>query len=178
MKGIVFTEFLEMVESKFNYNLVDEILNETDLPSGGIYTAIGTYDHSEIIKLVSKLSEKTNIPVEDLVYSFGVHLFDVFSKGYTQFFAKATNAFEFLYSIENYIHTEVKKLYPDAELPSFQITKTTDTHLVMIYSSERKMAKLAHGLIDGCLNYYGEKAEVSLNALNSDGSKVQFDIKK
>ena len=35
-------------------------------------------------------------------------------------FANATNGFEFLQSVDQEIHVEVLKLYPDAELPSFR----------------------------------------------------------
>jgi hypothetical protein len=53
MKGIVFTEFIEMVEQRFGYEIVDELLTETELPSGGAYTAIGTYSHHEIVAIGS-----------------------------------------------------------------------------------------------------------------------------
>ena len=33
MKGIVFTEFLELVEDKFGLETVDEIINNSDLKS-------------------------------------------------------------------------------------------------------------------------------------------------
>lgn len=178
MKGIVFTELLEMIESKFGYATVDELLNETDLPSKGIYTVIGTYDHSEIITLVTKLSEKCDIPVPDLVYTFGRHLFIIFTKSYAHFFNQATDAFDFLGSVENYIHAGVKKLYPDAQLPHFEIKQRTDKKLEMIYSSNRKMADLAHGLIDECLAYYNETAEVIVTPLAEDGSRVAFEIVK
>ena len=36
MKGIVFTEFLEMVEDKFSPELADRIIEGAELPSGGI----------------------------------------------------------------------------------------------------------------------------------------------
>ncbi len=52
MKGIVFTEFLEMVEEKFSPELADRIVEEAELPSGGVYTTVGTYNHGEMIKLV------------------------------------------------------------------------------------------------------------------------------
>lgn len=178
MKGIVFTELLEMIEAKFGYTTVDELLNETDLPSKGIYTAIGSYDHSEIVILVTKLSEKSNIPVPDLVYVFGRHLFIIFTKSYAHFFNHATGAFDFLGSVENYIHVEVKKLYPDAQLPHFKITQLTDKKMEMIYSSDRKMAALAHGLIDECFAFYNETAEVSITPLTDDGSRVVFEIVK
>jgi hypothetical protein len=178
MKGIVFTELLEMVEQTFDYTMVDTLLTETDLPSGGIYTAIGTYDHAEIVALVVKLSEKTQIPVSDLVYSFGRHLFVTFTKSYSHFFDKATGALDFLRSIHNYIHVEVTKLYPDAQLPHFDIQQESSQKLIMTYSSDRKMADLAHGLIDGCLAHFKEEATVNMTFLAEDGSKVLFEITK
>ena len=58
MKGIVFTEFLEMVEQKFGLEVLDQIIIESNLASGGIYTSVGTYDFIEMQSLIVKLSEK------------------------------------------------------------------------------------------------------------------------
>ncbi|MFT6414777.1 MAG: hypothetical protein ACJARZ_000109 [Dokdonia sp.] len=43
MKGIIFTEFLDLVEATFGLEMVDIILNASKLPSNGVYTTIGTY---------------------------------------------------------------------------------------------------------------------------------------
>ena len=86
MKGVVFTELLELVEEKFGDEIADQIIEESDLPSGGAYTAVGTYDHQEIFQLVTQLSAKTNAPVPTLVKAFGQHLFGRFYAGYPQFF--------------------------------------------------------------------------------------------
>ncbi len=53
MKGMVFTEFLEMVEDRFSPEIADRIITASDLRSGGAYTAVGTYEHSEMIQLVT-----------------------------------------------------------------------------------------------------------------------------
>ena len=53
MKGVVFNVFLEMVEDHFSYNMVDDLLLSLDLPSGGSYTSIGTYDVNEMVSLVA-----------------------------------------------------------------------------------------------------------------------------
>ncbi len=45
MKGVVFTEFIEMVEDQFSADMVDDIIDDAQPPSGGAYTAVGTYDH-------------------------------------------------------------------------------------------------------------------------------------
>ena len=39
MKGIIFTEFLDMVEKKFSIETVDHIIEVSNLSSGGSYTA-------------------------------------------------------------------------------------------------------------------------------------------
>lgn len=178
MKGIVFTELFEMVEQEFGYEMVDILVETTDLPSGGIYTSVGTYNHTEIVNLVVNLSERSQIPVPELFRAFGKYLFKTFTKSYHHFIEKAPNAFIFLGSIHNYIHVEVKKLYPDAELPYFDIEYPNSDTLIMNYQSGRKMADLALGLIEGTLEYYNESAIVSHNLLNEDGSHVQFVIIK
>ncbi len=48
MKGIVFTNFFEMVEEKIGFELVDQLIEGTELATGGAYTTIGTYDHKEL----------------------------------------------------------------------------------------------------------------------------------
>ena len=59
MKGIIFTEFLEMVEEKFGYEVVDEIISKSELKSNGIYTSVGTYAREEMMVLVDHLHLKT-----------------------------------------------------------------------------------------------------------------------
>lgn len=176
MKGIVFTEFMEMVEQKFGYEMVDELLTRTDLPSGGAYTSIGTYSHHEMVSLVIGLSHKTKTPIPTLLYSFGQHLFQTFSKSYGHFFEGVPDAFTFLESIERYIHVEVKKLYPDAELPRFQTKRLDEKTLEMIYHSERSMGDLAHGLIASSLENFKEKAEIKRESLEDGGKTERFVI--
>ncbi len=175
MKGFVFTEFLEMVEDKFGFDVADKIVTESHLPSGGVYTSIGTYPHTEIVTLVVKLSEVTEIPVPDLLQVYGHHLFFLFSKSHAQFFEDVSGSFDFLEKIDNYIHVEVKKLYPEAELPKFEIERD-DSKMEMIYMSSRKMSDLALGLIKGCLEYYEEKADIKMDNVKEDGSVVKFTI--
>ena len=45
MKGLVFTEFLELVDEQFSFETCEQIIEMSDLPSGGIYTSVGTTSH-------------------------------------------------------------------------------------------------------------------------------------
>ncbi|MEQ8908539.1 MAG: heme NO-binding domain-containing protein [Vicingaceae bacterium] len=178
MKGIVFTEFLEMVEDKFGLLTLDKVVEENKLASGGAYTAVGTYDHAEMVLLVTNLSKEVNVPVGDLLEVYGKHFFDVLLQSYPSFFQGVKSAFQFLSSIENHIHVEVLKLYPDAELPSFDISQVDDKTLKMVYHSERKLAAFAKGLIEGCIAYFKEDIQVEMKALKEDHSVVEFRLHK
>lgn len=175
MKGIIFTEFLDLVEEKFGFEMQDAIIEECDLPSGGSYTAVGTYDHSEIVALVSKLSEKTEVPVADLLQIYGEHLFGRFTALYSRFFEGTTTAFEFLESVESNIHVEVLKLYPSAQLPRFDTTRLDENTLEMIYHSGRHLEDVAQGLIRGCLKHFKEEADIHRDPATPDGG-VRFVI--
>lgn len=179
MKGVVFTEFFDMVEDVFGYEMVDDLLNETDLPSGGIYTAVGTYAHQEMVQLVLKLSEKSQTGVDVLLKTFGKHLFGRFVENYAHFFSECKDAFSFLGAIEDHIHVEVRKLYPDAELPTFH-TKLSDDgkELKMTYYSDRSMGDLAEGLIESTLSYYEEEASLARVDKEDSGKVVEFTITK
>lgn len=176
MKGVVFTEFLDMVEDRFSADMVDDIIDDADLPSGGAYTAIGTYPHEEIVALVVALSGRSGIAVPDLLKVYGEHLFGIFVKGYPGFFAGVSDAFEFLAGIEDIIHAEVRKLYPDAELPRFDVECCEHgRQLTLIYDSRRHFEDLAEGLMRGCIAHFGGDIDIHREALgDGDARKERF----
>ncbi len=178
MKGLVFTEFSEMIENQYGYGLVDQVLIETELPSGGAYTTIGTYDHAEMNTLVQRLSQKIGTSVPDLLRAYGRYMFTTFTKNYYPFIARSDSAFSLLKSVQHHIHVEVRKLYPDAELPHFTVEQPAPERLTMHYVSERKLSDFAYGLIEGCLLHFGERATLTKTDLTADGSQVLFVIEK
>ncbi len=165
-----------MVEERFGYEVVDQIISASTLESNGIYTAVGTYPHSEIVQLLMNLSDQVKVDPMLLLKEFGKYLFDVFLKGYPHFFSAVNNACDFLLSVDNHIHVEVLKLYPDADLPTFVTEKLSDGTMVMIYKSERKMAALAEGLMERAIAHYNEDCNIIIEYIKSDGSEVKFTI--
>jgi len=174
MKGIVFTEFLDMVERKFGMIVADKIVSNSTLASEGVYTSVGTYEHAEMVQLVTQLSNETKLPIKDLLLVYGEHFFKVLADSYPSFFKGVPNAFSFLSSIENYIHVEVLKLYPDAELPRFDIVEVDENTLEMTYYSERKMAAFARGLLNSSIKFFNEDISIESEDLSGDGGKVKF----
>jgi len=176
MKGIVFTEFLEMVESTFGLEVTDTIIENSELVSEGIYTSVGTYDFNEMVALLTSLSKEVQLPANDLLHTFGLYLFDSLGKAHPEVIQSYTSPLALLFSIEDHIHVHVKKLYPDAELPTFTIIEKTDTTLSMIYSSSRGLYSLAHGLMEKTFSHFNKSAQISFELLQEDGTEVKFDI--
>ncbi len=174
MKGIIFTEFLDMVEMKFSIDTVDQIIEASNLESGGSYTSVGTYPHTEMTELVVNLGRVTGIPVKDLLIAFGNYLFNRLATMYPNFVVFENGLLSFLESIENHIHIQVKKLYPDAELPKFNTKLIHEKKIEMIYLSERHLGDLAEGLLMGAIEYF--KQEASLKRERQLDETIKFTI--
>ena len=170
MKGIVFTVFLDMVEDKFGEDVVEDIIDDAGLESGGAYTSVGSYPAEEMRQLVHQLSLKSNLPVDALLESFGHVLFKGLHKAYPHFFTE-TDLFRFLSSIHTYIHVEVKKLYPDAELPEFEVERETNEQLVLIYTSSRHMEALAEGLMEAAAKHFQETFDIQKEKIGADRTR-------
>ena len=181
MLGMVFTEFLDMVDQKFPTEVADQLISlaEAQFASRGIYTSVGNYDHAEMLLLVKQLSDETGFPVSDLVEAYGEHLFDRFRIRYPSFFEGIHDSFEFLEQIEAHIHKEVRMLYPSANLPTFDCRRHGQNLLVMEYSSERPFAHLAYGLMKGCAAHYNELIEITMTLRPpADGRCAIFRLQK
>ncbi|KAA1243309.1 heme NO-binding domain-containing protein [Aquimarina sp. RZ0] len=178
MKGIIFTEFLELVENKFGLEVVDQIIQESNLPSGGIYTTVGTYDFAEMLSLLKKLSAHTTISIDDLLLTYSEHFFGVLVESYPGLISKYKDPIELLSSIEDHIHVEVQKIYPDAELPTFEILEKTSSSLVLVYKSSRAMYNFGLGLMNKTFDHYNATATILLEKIKEDGTEVKFSITK
>jgi len=178
MKGIVFTEFLELVEDKFGLEMVDNIIESSNLESNGVYTSVGTYSFSEMLQLLQHLSKNTGLSIDNLLLVYAEHFFSVLEDSYPGLLATYKDPIEMISSIENHIHVEVRKIYPDAELPTFEVIEKTETSLIMIYKSSRAMHHFGLGLMNKTFEHFNATATIVLEKIKEDGTEVKFIINK
>ncbi|SON48702.1 heme NO-binding domain-containing protein [Vibrio tapetis] len=176
MKGIIFTEFLELVEAQFGLETLDTVLTLAE--DEGIYTSVGSYDHKNLVKLIVQLSKQTDIPPEDLQQVFGQSVFKnlLASLPADVSLIQSANTFQFIRHVEEYIHVEVKKLYPEAKPPSFVFINESDTTMTVDYHSARCMSHVCLGLIHGCAEHFNEELDVTSEPQNESGSCVRFHL--
>ena len=168
MKGIVFTEFMEMVEKTWGIDMVNELVDSVDTDTGGSYTSVGTYDYKELVGYMVALSERQSIPVPQLVQEFGRYLAGSFVSKFPIFFEGHSDTFSVLRKVDDHIHVEVRNLYSDAELPTFQFKDLSENQLQLTYESKRHFQDLAEGLIHGCSEYFNETINIDRQDESTD----------
>ena len=176
LKGIIFVELIKMAETTFGDDTVDMVLDKADLDNGGAFTTVGNYPCSELVKIVIAFSVHSGLSPKLLQKKFGHWMMAHFVVAYPQFFKDKVSAFAMLESIEAEIHVEVRKLYPEAELPTFSTEQTTPKHLKMIYESPRPLSAFCHGMIEACLEHFGEEGTISREANPDNANATNFEI--
>lgn len=161
MLGMVFTEFVELVEEKFSPAMADAVLQDVAPPHGGAYTAVGYYPQEEIVAMVVALSQRTGVPVPDLIKAFGGHLLMRFTQLHPAMFKRCPTLFDLVASIDGHIHVEVHKLYDQATLPRFTVLTRSARQMTLLYQSPRHMEMLAQGLLEGVAEHYQQACQVS-----------------
>lgn len=177
MKGMVFREFLNLVESEFGEDTLDDVVEAAELASGGAYTSVGTYPHGEMVALVVELSKAVNVPAVDLLHVFARRLIAVFAEAHPAFFTEAGDALTFIENVQGHIHVEVRKLYPEAELPQIIARRVSSDGLEVTYRSARNFEDLAHGLMLAAGEYFQEPLDIAMNR-RRNGGDVQFQVKR
>ena len=153
MKGVIFTEFLDMIESSHGMDLADRVLTKV-CPGEVGFTSVGTYDYQVMIRLIMEYSDAVDKPTRDVIRNFGKYLYHRLRAVYPTSTVDVSNTIEQVLKVEYFIHEEVLKLYPDAEIPHFIFPETADGIFQIEYLSARPFADLAEGLIEASIEHF------------------------
>ncbi|MBQ0755984.1 MAG: heme NO-binding domain-containing protein [Amphritea sp.] len=152
MKGVIFNILEELVEQRCGMQAWNNILSE--LGNAGIYTAGKSYPDEDLMVLVGAVSAKLEMPDSEVIGMFGEYMFSQLADRYPIFIEQENTLRGFLKSVDEVIHVEVRKLYENPNLPSFNCIDTDDQTLLMEYRSPRQLCILAEGLIRGAAQHY------------------------
>ncbi|PST94360.1 guanylate cyclase [Photobacterium sp. NCIMB 13483] len=174
MKGIIFTEFITIVEEQFGLEISQKMFDHAN--DTGVYTAVGSYDHRQLIRLIMSLSHITNIPAQQLQQTYGRLVFPTLLKTLPIPDIESDDTFSFIEKVEHHIHIEVKKLYPDVTPPKFVFSNKTQSTMTMDYHSARCMGHVCMGVLEGCANYFNQSLTIAMQPMNTSQSHVRFSL--
>ena len=178
MKGLVFTTFYSHCESRYGADFLDDVIADANLPNDGAYTSVGTYPFEDMVALMTAVVRKTGTSLAVLLTEFGEFCFLQWVR-YVPVYFDGKDLFDIMAGIDGFHDHEVRKLYPDAELPSFKVESRDHRRLILRYHSCKPLADLAVGVIQGAAKYLGEAVEVSHRPVTDPrGSYVRFEINR
>lgn len=188
MRGIIFKGFLQFMEDTVGDDKSEQIIALSALENDGAYTSGGDYPFSELLTMVALLSKEAfDGDVQKTLYEFGRHIFDpvivlynkIAENGSGPLSTKELSVLSFLASLTDIHLSHVKKLYPTAVFPVFDVIEQSADTLVMEYKSDKELEFLAKGLMERAGDFFNEPIVVELQTIWRDGERiVRFDIKR
>lgn len=179
MKGIVFVKLNEFVEELWGDEFWEQMLDETNLESEGVYTSIGLYDDQELVDLILVILKHKGLTMEQAQNAFGEWLFKELYQAAPADVHNFKDTFKFLHAVQNVIHVEVKKLNPDAVLPEFTFLNESENHLSILYESPRHLCYFCEGLIKGLAQHTGEVITTSQSeCVHAGGQQCVIEVNR
>src|SRR5438876_5795813 len=124
MKGIVFNLFEQVVTEELGEDAWDDLLEAAGLE--GAYTSLGSYPDSELGRLAAAAASSGSSPPDEVVLWFGRRAVPILAERFPEFFAPHRATLPFLLTLNDVIHPEVRKLFPGADVPTFEFEKGAD----------------------------------------------------
>lgn len=154
MKGVIFNLLEEVIRDAHGTATWDRMLADAQLD--GAYTSLGSYPDAELFALIAAGEREVGMPAHDLMRWFARSSLGRLATKYPRFVAGHATTRDFLLTLNDVIHPEVRKLYPNADVPWFDFDTTDRDRLRLEYRSTRKMCAFAEGLIEGAAIHFGE----------------------
>lgn len=164
MKGVIVGSFTAWVEQTRDLATCDAIIraNENSLSTGAAYTTVGDYPTAEFQALVQSLADLEGRSPDEILREFGRDAYPLLASLHPEMVDGMTDLPSLLTGIEGTIHTDVRKLYPNARPPLVTAALRPDGDIAVRYRSHRNLAALCHGLLEGALATTGDGGTVSL----------------
>ena len=135
------------------------------------------YDDAVTLAAINAISEEIRTPVPELLEVFGEYWIGFTgTTAYASFLDMSGDDLpSFLENLDR-LHTSVKATMPQADMPSFQVLRSTAAEIEVLYASNREgLETFVKGLLKGLLARFGETGEVVFSEA-ADG--VRFIIQR
>jgi hypothetical protein len=168
MKGIIFNLLERVVTDELGEAGWERVLDEAGLD--GAYTAVGTYDDEELLRLARAAASISGRDFDDVVRRFGEQSFPYLVERYPVFVSGYVSTIPFLLQLNDVIHPEVRKLFPGAYAPEFEFDQVDASTLALGYVSYRYLCAFAEGLVAGAAAHFGEAVSIEHTACARRGN--------
>jgi hypothetical protein len=160
MHGFFLTELMDFATRELGEPTAQRVLREAvpplPLPLDPTHSCAPDSFHD----LARRLAHSAGEPADAWLRRFGAALFARLALLHDVFFVGVESGFDFLAGFERGVRQELRKLDPCLDPPRMETERLGPGRLRLSYRSDRQLAALAHGMLEGCLVHFGEHAVV------------------
>jgi hypothetical protein len=180
MKGTLFVELLSLIESKYGLEVLDAVIEAggSSLSTSGAYTRVGNYPHEEIFTLATAVCKVSGDSLESLLDDFANSMVCAFHRMHPAFFAENPDILDFLDALESQIHTEVRKLYPDAKPPLVLARRIDKDSMEISYQSSRPLAPMAIALTRATAEFLNQPVSIEVINLAANHKEMMMKVSR
>ena len=159
MHGLILVQLQKFAQQSIGPNQWRDALFQSGIENTAFSVAMN-YDDSKAFELVKLAAKALGIPTDDVVESFGRFLASELIKLYQRVIKPGWRTLDIIENTETFIHSAVRASNPGATPPVLDAIRISEDELHLLYSSNRKLCKLATGIIKGLADHYDEVIEI------------------
>ena len=158
----------EAIVAEHGDDTLDSLLDTSG--SDGAYTSLGNYPDDDLERLVAAGAGELEVEPRDLSRQLGQVAIQGLAERYPHYFSPHVATVPFLLTLDDVIHTDVRKLYAESTPPDFWFDVPVGNVLVVHYRSLRRLCALAEGMMAGAAAHYGEQVSIAHESCMFNGA--------
>ncbi|RDV11955.1 hypothetical protein DXT99_23320 [Pontibacter diazotrophicus] len=176
MHGSMFVLLERFVENTHDHSTWVKMLKEAGVEHMSFHMQ-EMYPTHEIFAIVGCLSETTGQSIFDLMEEFGEFMVPDLMLLYSRYVRPEWRTYEMLINTEEAMHGAARREDIRTNPPKLLVTKKGVDQLMIEYSSKRRMAGVAVGIVKGIARYFNESDKVEVMLLSpADAENVQIKV--
>ncbi len=154
MKGHIFNLLETFIIEATDVATYEEIHAACSFRSDGLFLRPARYPDEDLLELVDKTVARLGMTKPEAYRAFGVWIFPHLVELVPADMVDKPHPKDFLLTLDEIHQVELKKLWPDAEPPSFRCLDTGPNRMRITYDSPRQMFDLVDGVLQSVGTYY------------------------
>lgn len=172
MKGIISTTFEDLVRERLGEGCVDELFDQRGLKTDNSFVAPVTNRDEDLVALVLTAAEMAGLEVTTTLFGSGRYAFFRLVSCREDPDESADSLESLFAHVDDIIHVEVRKLWPEAETQRIHVQSESEVVLIVRYESRRRLCPVFEGLIAGLRDFYRPAVVCEHIACPEDGGRA------
>jgi predicted hydrocarbon binding protein len=159
MKGVIFNYLEDFIGGEYGLDKWEQLLTKCPMKGNGVFVGPQTYPDADFLAIVTVALSELGLDLDEMLRKFGAYVFQRLAADFPNYLEGYSQPKDFLLSVEDVIHTEVRKLMKGSYTPEFKYRVLGVNELEIQYHSRRRLCMLMEGILDGV----GQHFDVPLN---------------